>query len=216
MAIAFWDDQEVGYRGSDYLSNPHDTLFLGTKKLGTIQVPGLVSVKITRAVRVTKQKATGRDGATKIIRGMEPAKVEVLITVWTPRQYRLLNTLRNIIFPPEGKKSTNDTIVLDGVVVRVDNTPRTQAFDIRHPECDAMGIRSVVPLSTTSMTAGTKGERSISITFESHHKPPKGSATRKVEGSTSGNKKLVGPLEEAKQASFSSAPMVSEARKPLG
>lgn len=103
MSVPFWDLE--GAEGPDYAPDPWDTCTL----VG-IQVPGIVSVKCAPKHRVDVKKAAGKDGGPTIERGLEAAKVQVEITIWTARQWDLL---QNEVIPAIWRHAGKATSPLD-------------------------------------------------------------------------------------------------------
>lgn len=224
MAIPFWDD-DVGYKGQLFQTNPYDTLFLDK-----IQLPGLVTVKVTRNARVVNQKAPGRNGSTKIIKGFDDAELEATVTVWTPQQLQHLSKVLRQLAPHEGKTFNELTpqqrervralgIKVDGAsqfIVEGQTIREKAAHDITHPQADLLGISHVVCLGFTGLVDGSKGEKTMTISMKSHTptKPGK-SATRRINGA-GGDAPLAAAVQNAYLSTFSTQSMMSEARKPNG
>jgi len=96
-----------GCDGPTYASNPWDRVDLGLKTLlqfnGQPRTPGIARVRVDKFRDVDKKKAAGNDGARITIHGVEPAEVEIELTIWTPEQFRQLVQLWSILFPPASK-----------------------------------------------------------------------------------------------------------------
>lgn len=91
-----------GFTGNTYAANPRDFVLIGS-----YMTPGLAEVKCDKRRDVDKKKIKGADGARLTLAGLQPADVEIRITIWTPEQLRQLEILRAIIFPgPQKVTST--------------------------------------------------------------------------------------------------------------
>lgn len=115
-----------GFVGPTYADSAWDKVTLGYEYV----TPGVCDVVIKKARDVDKKKATGQDGARLTIHGIEPAWVEIRVTIWTPEQLRKLRDLWAILFPGPTKAK---------------NPKKTEtAWDCDHPEFRTHKIKSLV------------------------------------------------------------------------
>src|SRR5574338_1408431 len=107
-AFEFWgpvyeaDDGTLyspGFTGNTYASNSWSTDLINGKAL-----PGIVEVTVNKALDVDKKKASGSDGARLTLHGLQPAIIEIRVTIWTPEQLKELNRVWPILFPKAQKK----------------------------------------------------------------------------------------------------------------
>lgn len=90
-----------GYMGNTYASSQWDFVVIGN-----FTTPGIARLTCDKQREVDKKKVKGADGARITLAGLEPAKVEIRLTIWTPEQLKQLDILRAQIFPGPQKKST--------------------------------------------------------------------------------------------------------------
>lgn len=128
----FWDssgDEEDGYEGPDYMTDPHDVAFLNGSK-----VPGITRIKCTGKKKIDVPKATSRDGGPTTDRGHEAARLEITVTLWTPAQWKIWQEITKKLWrPPNAPLSDSDI----------------KAISIYHPSC------SSEPLSVFSILIET-------------------------------------------------------------
>lgn len=209
MSSQFWDST-----GEGYSVEGEETLYPGNAwdrvKLGAYKLPGVCSVSVKPARRVDKQTKNGGDGSVKIFKGLDDAKVDIEITIWTPEQYEELHRITGLIWPGAGKDTKHEG-------KRTSAGTKTQlALDITHPECERYGIASVVILSMTSLVPGSVvGTKKMTMACEQHGKESKKNVTKKVMGSnSSANAKIDSRLPGPANQSFATPINQSFAGKP--
>lgn len=131
MAIPFWDNSLgtegaiVGPGADGPLTAPMEW---DTCELQGIHCPGIVEVIIeSRARRVQNKKNNGNDGATPTFRGLDPAKLTIRVTIWTPDQNDQWDAMLPIIYPLPNK-----------------GTNKLNAIDISHPATTQARIKSII------------------------------------------------------------------------
>jgi len=137
-------------------------------------LPGIANVTVRKSRDVDKKKAAGGDGARFTFHGIDPAMVEIRLTIWTPEQLRYLNIIWPMLFPPPVKVNTQETVTsfvdvqkarvetttVDGRQVtttipavkkkvtktkqRTDTLNTTHAYDCTHPKLTTHGIKSLI------------------------------------------------------------------------
>jgi len=95
-----------------------------TVVLGQYTLPGLAQVKVAKAQKVDVKNAEGQSGATITFKGYEPAKVDIVLRMWTRDQWNAFQTMLPYFEPRPSKKAP-------------------QPFDVAHPKTALRGIRSV-------------------------------------------------------------------------
>lgn len=172
MSVPFWDPITDGYEGPTYSDNPWDFVMLGG-----FMSPGVATVTCKPKLKIDQHKPNGGDGAAVIIRGHEPAKVEVQIKVWTPKQWEILQDLISRVWRRPGKASKQDRPGATGGV------KPTGAIDIQHPACSLYGVTAVVLESPTSPEPAAEGGAMVLKFSAVQYIPRSGNATRKAQGS---------------------------------
>lgn len=132
MSTPFWDNSAdaasndvigPGASGPLYVANEWDTA-----KLQGVHLPGLVQVLVpSKQRRLQNKKQNGTDGATPTFRGLDPAKVTIRVTIWTPDQLALWDALLPVIFPNPNK-----------------DVNKLSALDISHPATAQRGIKAII------------------------------------------------------------------------
>lgn len=119
-----------GFTGDVYAKNPWDVVTIQ----GTTKTPGLCEVKVNKGRDLDKKKASGSDGARVTFHGIDPAQVELEITIWTPEQLKKLEELWKQIFPQSNKRPKGTS----------PNEPWPPAFDVEHPALKRHAVKSLV------------------------------------------------------------------------
>lgn len=98
----------AGYVGPTYSKRIWDyvTIAVPYNAPSEPKTPGICEVTCDKSRDVDKKKQKGSDGARITLAGLEPAMVDIKITIWTPQQLKELETLRAIVFPGPQKKTT--------------------------------------------------------------------------------------------------------------
>ncbi len=141
--FAFWGSPVItkadgtlycpGFVGDTYMKNVYDVLFINNA-VSSGMAPGIAEVRVNKFRDLDKKKAAGSDGARLTVHGIEPAMVEIRLTIWTPEQLKALNELWPVLFPRGNKRP---------FVVKND-TPWPPAFDCQHPELKQHSVKSLV------------------------------------------------------------------------
>ena len=88
-----------GCDGPTYANSPWDYVYIGLPTIGSSITPGIAKVRVDKFRDVDKKKPSGSDGARITIHGVEPAKVEIDLTIWTPEQLRQWSVMWPYLFP---------------------------------------------------------------------------------------------------------------------
>lgn len=173
MGAPFWDlspgtgedfsDFAPGAEGPLYASNPWDLV-----KLQGLRLPGICDLQIPDFDRrVQNKKANGADGSTPTMRGLDDAKIEITVKVWTKDQFDLMNRILPVIFPLPGANPT-----------------KLNAMDVAHPNTTALQIKSLVIRGITGWLPGPeRSSKIIRLKCEQYTKAnPKKKATKTVTG----------------------------------
>ena len=169
MGVPFWDNSGStigpGAEGKTFADEPWDVVRL----LGN-PLPGICRVTVESSRRVQHRKSDGTDGATPTFRGLNPAKVNIEVDIWTPAQHDIWNNeVVPRIWPLAGKDIT-----------------KLGALDIVHPATQGLGIKSVIVESLTDPRPGSvHGAKTIRLSCVQYVPHPKGkkSAVKTVDGS---------------------------------
>lgn len=119
-----------GFTGNTYSKNAWDFVTIA----GNLKTPGICEVSAPKARDVDKKKPVGANGARTTIHGIDPATVEISITIWTPEQLKQLQNLLPQIFPQSNKRPPGVSTT----------EPWPPAFDVQHPILKAQGIKSLI------------------------------------------------------------------------
>jgi len=120
-----------GFDGPTYASSAWDYVYIGLPMSGTPLTPGIARVRVNKARNFDKKKAAGSDGARVTFHGVDPAQVDIEITIWTPEQLRQLSLMWPVLFPQAYK-----------------GTP--PAFSVQHPAFTS-GLHAIKSLQFISM-----------------------------------------------------------------
>lgn len=137
ISVPFWDTNEAGYA---QFGDPSPWL---KGKLAGKDCPGTMDVTIPGATRkVDAQSPSGKNGAKIVIKGVEPSKVTVKITLWTSDQWTAWLAL-------EPKLSVK----------------LKESVTIYHPKADLARISNILITKEPSYEDGTPAGTKI-VTFE--------------------------------------------------
>jgi hypothetical protein len=188
-----------GFTGNTYSQHQWETLMLYGVPVNAPsqpQTPGICEVTCDKARDVDKKKKKGSDGARITLGGLEPAKVEVRVHVWTPQQLKELDSLRKIIFPGPQKQTTTkvtpdkpvtsyqffgtldssgnttgQALTIPQVATSTKKTTTktvqvTQPFDVYHPVLDSQSVSSLIFVRATGPTKSDKVPGGMTFVFE--------------------------------------------------
>lgn len=128
-----------GCEGLTYQKSEWDYVYLGIPSTQPY-TPGKCEVHVKKDRDFDKKKASGSDGARITLHGIDPAQVEIKLTIWTPEQLRQLANLWPILFPMAGK-----------------NAP--VPYDVDHPVFRMHNVKSVVFTGGDGPVLSTSGPR---------------------------------------------------------
>lgn len=155
-----------GFEGATYASNAYDFVYFSSPGSpgsfpGTVQplTPGICEVQVTKARDVDKKKPAGSDGARLTIHGVDPADVEIRLTIWTPEQLRQLMLLWTTLFPKAGKGSP-------------------PAFDSSHPTLAFHDVKSLQFVRATGPTIDAQRRGHFVLHAVEFRPPSKKNATK--------------------------------------
>jgi hypothetical protein len=129
-----------GFDGPTYANGVWDILKVQWPLIadpGTQQIagtPGICEIDVSKDHRVDQKKPAGGEGARFTVHGVNPAKVTIRLTIWTPEQLRVLNKIFEFIFP-KGASQAN-------------------VIDVSHPSLIPAGIKSLLFTGYTGPSAG--------------------------------------------------------------
>lgn len=129
-----------GFTGETYSKSAWDYVVIQ----GDTQTPGICEVSCDKSRDVDKKKAAGSNGARLTIHGIEPAIVEIEITIWTPEQLKQLRSLVEAIFPANNKRPKGVSAT----------DPWPPAFDVNHPTFQTHKVKSLVFTKITGPAPG--------------------------------------------------------------
>lgn len=152
-----------GYTGATYSSRIWD--FVGIKLpaallSGSMQAktPGACEVNCLRERDVDKKKKKGSDGARITLAGLEPATVDIKVTIWTPEQLKNFELLCAIIFPGRQKQTTTKQVPTGQSTTTV-----IGATDAT-PTADTVNRQAVTQTIPTAATKTVKTTKSVTVT----------------------------------------------------
>lgn len=126
-----------GFTGNTYADNPWDFVnIMGFK------TPGIAEVSVKKERKMDVKKASGRDNARLTYTGMEPALVDIRVTIWTPDQLQALTGLWNYIFPVKKPNFAKK------------DDPWPPAYTVFHPTLDVHRVISLCMLGGEGPTNG--------------------------------------------------------------
>lgn len=195
-----------GFEGATYAKNEWDKLIISVPynpPLEEPSTPGLCEISVTKERTYDKKKAAGSDGARVTVHGIDPAQVEVRVTVWTPEQLRRLKSLWDVLFPGPQKQtkvikrqiqievpaalaanvvapllpeSTQSTVTSTKKITQI-ATP-TVPYDVQHPLLDMHKITALLFVSGSGPEPGrVVGSKTFVMRSVEFFKPQRASAT---------------------------------------
>lgn len=170
MPAPFWDRFTEGYEGKTFADNPYDTV-----RINGTRLPGRCKLEVKPSLRVDRQKANGKDGATVIVRGVDPSPVKIKVTLWTREQLEAWQEFVDRYWRPPGKTLRGDKAA--------GTYTQQSALDIGHPRLEGYGITSFVITSITPPDPDELGIGTAEIEGIQYIPPQTKTATRKAEGS---------------------------------
>lgn len=94
-------------------------------------LPGACEVSCHRYRDLDKKKPKGDDGARLTLHGLEPAQVEIAVTIWTPQQLKDLQEMWAIMFTQSAPADKNGKYSIE-------------SFDVSHPVLKTHDVKSIV------------------------------------------------------------------------
>lgn len=85
-----------------------DALFLGGQR-----IPGVVTVKVSRKVKIDKKSPKGKNKAVITKQGVEAAEVDITIRLLSPEDFEEMKALMPLLEPVADKKTTGNDDALD-------------------------------------------------------------------------------------------------------
>lgn len=136
-----------------------------TLLISGMAMPGLATVTVSEiSRRLQNKKENGSDGSSPTFRGLNPAKVEIELLLWTPDQLRTWEAMLPVIFPRAGK-----------------GTNGLSGLDISHPNTALCGIRAIVIESVTGLMPGpSHGTKAVKLKCFEFMPPKKAKAVKTV------------------------------------
>jgi hypothetical protein len=161
----------TAYNGDPISKNFWDYVKISTPNGTSAKTPGICEVQVEKYRDLDKKKNTGTDGARLTIHGIEPAVVNIAITIWTPYQLQILVNLWKAIFPQSNKRPPGFN----------PKEPYPPAFICSHPELYIHGVQSLVFLRGDGPSpGGTSKTRVFNIRAIEYLQPGKSNATATV------------------------------------
>jgi hypothetical protein len=170
MSAPFWDPFDGG-EGPDHQESPYDTC-----KLAGIQVPGLVTVRYTTRQKIEVAKVHGVDGGPTRERGIEAAKVQIAVKIWTRRQWDIFQELLETIWRRPGKGSRLDENDFFGKALR------KNGIAIEYPGLPEAGITAIAIESIGSPVIQQDGAGTVDIQALQFIPASTANALRKIGG----------------------------------
>lgn len=163
--LPFWGN--AAHVGSNFSDDPWDVVFIGGDPL-----PGICEVKGIAQLEVDKKKAKGANGSTITVSGYQPGPFEVSVTVWTSDQWDFL-------------QAWIDKFWIEQQAARPLKTKIPPvAFDIDHPGCALLGIRTCVIEGISMPEAGSaEGTKTVKIKLYDGRVNEKKTVTKTAKGS---------------------------------
>lgn len=191
MTAPFWSKFLDAYEGEPYAENEWDLLYLDKKP-----VPGVAVVKCTAEEKIDEQKGSGTDGATFIVRGRMPAKIDITVKLWTADQWQLWQELLEQAWRQPHKPARQDTKV-DKIPPTIrrpepgkttisadEATKRTGAIEIAHPALLPGVTHVVIKQVDGPVDAPERGAKHVHLVALQYIPRPVTvvNSTRKIEG----------------------------------
>jgi hypothetical protein len=151
-----------GYIGNTFSKNAWDAVQIAIplpfmtgvlQQLNVDRTPGLCEVDVRRGRDIDRKKSAGSDGQRLTFKGINNADVDIRITIWTPGQLDVLSALWNVLQPKAGK-----------------GTP--SAFDVKHPQFEINGVKSLCFVDSIGMTDGHTSKTKIFTIKAIEYFPP--------------------------------------------
>lgn len=151
-----------GYIGNTFSKNAWDAVQIAIplpfmtgvlQQLNVDRTPGLCEVDVRRGRDIDRKKSAGSDGQRLTFKGINNADVDIRITIWTPEQLDVLSALWNVLQPKAGK-----------------GTP--SAFDVKHPQFEINGVKSLCFVDSIGMTDGHTSKTKIFTIKAIEYFPP--------------------------------------------
>jgi hypothetical protein len=179
MSEPFWiTDTSAGFDGPIYAKNPHRTVFLGG-----LQLPGLCTVKATPSVQFDRQKVSGGDGASIILRGYLPGPIDIDCEIWLPGQWEIWQDIQDKIWTKPGKLAGAEKKKGSALAAGAKIAER-EALDIQHPALRKLGIQRVVLVGISLPEPGSIPQSRVIRLKCMEYVATKVNATAKVKGAT--------------------------------
>lgn len=167
----YWDNsvnasgQIVGPGADGPLNAPMEW---DTCQLQGIHLPGIVEFNVdSQSRRLQSKKQDGSDGSTPTFRGQNPAKGNLRITIWTPDQLTLMDSLLPIVYPNPNK-----------------DVNKLSALDVSHPVASQRRIKSIIITDVSGPSPGSvRGSKMYDLKWEQFVPIKAKSATKTVVGS---------------------------------
>ncbi len=162
-----------GYIGATYSNFQHDYVQIEFPGSGVFdRTPGICNVSVRRGRGIDRKKSAGSDGERLTFKGINNADIEISITIWTPDQLARLQDLWRILQPPLGKGDP-------------------QAFDVKHPQLQFLGVKSAVFVDCSGLEQGsTNKTRVFTIKAVEYFPPGKKNVTASPKKALSRGSKL--------------------------
>lgn len=199
--ISFWDQPFDGTapsgEGPTYPNNPWDTVFANGK-----QIPGICKVKCEPKIQITENKAHGNDGATLVLGGHLPGRVEIDVLLWTADQWDKFQELLPILWrkPYKADKAVVNFARRSGFAIGIGadvnestialakarnlTIPQARLYQsavvVTHPAFDLLSINSVVVEGISTPEDGAIPQSKTIRLLCRQYMPPKGGAPTRV------------------------------------
>lgn len=159
MPAPFWDKEEFRYKGNElddnglsrwnatYLDEKLDASFAwNVCFIERYRLPGIVAIKAQPHRRVDRKLPPHSNREKITVTGYTPADVEITVTMWTPDQWRVFQSVRDAIWQPPTKSSDDD-----------------KAFNIDSVQLSWLNINRIKIVSMSTLMEGS--ERGVKVAF---------------------------------------------------
>jgi hypothetical protein len=154
-----------------YWAEPTDPLAWDTLVLGGVTWPGVCDITGGGLVRkIDVKHAKGQDGATITDEGLEPAKLDITLTVYNQTDWQLLQELLPTVWP---RKKGGE------------RTP----LEIVHPKAALLGIRYIY-LTEVPIPEFDKAKQLLTVTLKCMEYVPQPAAPKKAAGTGTGGDEI--------------------------
>jgi hypothetical protein len=156
--IPFWDVPPLSLDPSAANFSPWDTISFAGQVF-----PGLARVRGDKPKRIDRKLKKGNSSATLTFVGYAPSEFDVILSIWEPSQFSLLQALMPTLLPKPGKPGTSTNF---------------SPVDVSHPALALANIRSCIIEKVGILQPGNpKGVWDLRMRCIEYYQPTKADQT---------------------------------------